>query len=229
MPDENVHSNHRERVKKKFSDFGFEGWYDHEVLEMMLFYAIPRCDTNPIAHALLKEFGSLSGVLDANVEQLKKIPGIGESAAIYISALGKMQSVYNRSKWKDSKSVFDNVTSAGLYCADYIGNETEEVLALILLDNQKCVKKSTILSRGVIDKVHIDIRKIVEHVVSVNAKHIVLCHNHPSGVLQPSYEDIEMTKNILKALKPLEIEMVDHIIVSGKGYTSMAERGLLQN
>ena len=229
MPDGNVHANHRERVKNKFSDFGFEGWYDHEVLEMMLFYAIPRCDTNPIAHALLKEFGTLSAVLDADVEQLKRIPGIGESAAIYISALGKLQSVYNRSKWNDAKTVFSNVTATGLFCADFIGNETEEVLALICLDSQKCVKKSTILSRGVIDKVHIDIRKIVEHVVSVNAKHIVLCHNHPSGVLQPSYEDIEMTKRILLALSPLEIELVDHIIVCGKGYTSMAERGLLEN
>ncbi len=229
MSKENVHANHRERVKKKFADFGFDSWYEHEVLEMMLFYVIPRCDTNPIAHALLKEFGTLSGVLDADVENLKKVSGVGENAAIYISALGKLQSVYNRSKWNDAKSVFGNSTSAGLYCADFIGNETEEVLALVCLDTQKCVKKRTILSRGVIDKVHIDIRKIVENVVSVNAKHIVLCHNHPSGVLKPSYEDIEMTKNILQALKPLEIELIDHIIVSGKGFTSMAERGFLEN
>ena len=229
MPDRGIHENHRERVKKKFSDFGFEGWYDHEVLEMMLFYAIPRCDTNPIAHELLKEFGSLSAVLDANAEQLEKIPGIGKSAAVYLSALGKLNKVYTRSKWNDSKTVLSNVTSAGLFCADFIGNETEEVLALVCLDSQKCIKKSTILARGVVDKVHIDIRKIVENVVSVNAKHVVLCHNHPSGVLQPSYEDIEMTKNILKALKPLEIEMIDHIIVCGKGYTSLAERGFLEN
>ena len=122
MAEVNTHVNHRERVKKKFSDFGFEGWYDHEVLEMMLFYAIPRCDTNPIAHALLNEFGTLASVLDADVEQLKKVPGIGENAAIYISALGKLQSVYNRSKWSDAKTVFSNVTSAGLFGADFIGN-----------------------------------------------------------------------------------------------------------
>ena len=229
MPDSNIHENHRERVKKKFSDFGFNGWYDHEVLEMMLFYAIPRCDTNPLAHALLDEFGSLSAVLDADIEALKKVKGIGENTAVYLSALGKLQGVYNRSKWSDTKSVFDNVASAGLFCADFIGNETEEVLGLICLDTRKNVKKSAILSRGVIDKVHIDIRKIVENVVSVNAKYIVLCHNHPSGILQPSYEDIEMTKNIAKALSPMEIELIDHFIVCGKGYTSMAERGFLEN
>ena len=229
MSEANTHAKHRERVRKKFSDNGFNGWYDHEVLEMMLFYAIPRSDTNPLAHELLKEFGTLSAVLDADIEALKKVPGIGESTAIYLSSLGKLQGVYNRSKWKDTKTVFDNVASAGLYCSDFIGNETEEVLGLICLDTKKNVKKSTILSRGVIDKVHIDIRKIVEHVISVNAKHIVLCHNHPSGVLQPSYEDIEMTRRIAKALLPMEIEMVDHFIVCGKGYTSMAERGFLEN
>lgn len=229
MEGENVHINHRDRVKKKFSDFGFEGWYDHEVLEMMLFYAIPRCDTNPMAHALLKEFKTLAQVLDADIEALKKVPGIGENAAVFLSALGKLQGVYNRSKWGDGKTVLDNVTSAGIFCSDFIGNEKEEVFALICLDNKKEVKKSTVLSRGVIDKVHADIRKIVENVVSVNAKYVILCHNHPSGILQPSYDDIEMTRHISKALSMMEIELVDHFVVCGKGYTSMAERGILEN
>lgn len=229
MTESNSHSNHRERVRKKFAEFGFDGFYDHEVLEMMLFYAIPRCDTNPIAHALLDEFGTLAQVLDADVDSLKKVDGIGESAAVYLSALGKIVGRYNRSRWEDTKSAFANVTSAGLWCADYIGNETEEVFALICLDTQKQVKKQVILARGVVDKVHVDVRKIAQHVVSVNAKYIVLCHNHPSGILQPSYEDIEMTGKLIAALKPLEIEIIDHFVVSGRGFTSMAERGLLKN
>ncbi len=226
---DNVHKQHRERVREKFLSAGFEGWHDHEVLEMMLFYVIPREDTNPIAHALIEKFGTLAQVLDASVEALLKVKGVGRQTAIYLNALGKMQKNYTRSKWSKNKSVLSNSTVTGLYCTDYIGNETEEVLAVVCLDSQNAVKHKEIISRGTIDRVDVSIRKIAETSFNVNARYIVLCHNHPSGIPHPSQEDIEITDLVVKALKPFDIEVFDHIIVGGESFSSMADIGLLNN
>lgn len=227
--DNNVHSSHRERIREKFKAMGFEGWYEHEILEMLLFYTIPRTDTNPIAHRLIEKFGSLAQVLDADVSALMKVDGIGESTALFISALGKLQAEYAKSKWPKNRAVFTNTTVAGLYCRDYIGNETEEVLAVICLDGQNAVKKREIISRGVTDRVDVSIRKIAESAFNADAKYIVLCHNHPSGIPHPSQKDIELTNTIAAALSPLNIELFDHIIVGGQSFSSMAERGLIKN
>lgn len=227
--DENIHKSHRKRVREKFSETGFEGWREHEILEMMLFYVIPRADTNPLAHTLIKKFGSLAQVLDADISALKKTEGVGEATAVYLKALGRLMPEYTKSKWPKNKTVFTNSTVAGLFCVDYIGNETEEVLAVICLDSQSAVKKKEIVSRGLVDRVDVSIRKIAEAAFSSGAKYIVLCHNHPSGVPHPSQQDIELTHSIIKALSPLNIELFDHIIVGGRSFSSMAERGLIKN
>lgn len=226
---DNVHKSHRERVRQKFSEVGFEGWREHEILEMMLFYVMPRIDTNPIAHRLIEEFGSLAGVLEAQHSALTKVSGIGSETATYICALGKLQSEYGKSKWEREKVIFASSATAGRYCVDYIGNETEEVLGVVCLDTAYSVKNRKIISRGMIDRVDVNIRRIVETAFASSAKFLVLCHNHPSGGCIPSQQDIDVTNSIVSALKPLDIELCDHIVVGGGGFTSMAERGYIKN
>ena len=189
----NVHESHRERVREKFKSGGFEGWCDHEILELLLFYAIPRADTNPIAHRLIDRFGTLSGVLDADVTALLEVDGIGTSTACYI------------------------------------GSESEEVLAVICLDAKNQVKSKRIISRGMSDRVDVSIRKIVQAAFDAKVNYVVLCHNHPSGSAHPSQQDIDMTNAVAAALRPLDIELCDHIVVGGDTFTSMADRGFIKN
>ena len=113
---ETVHDNHRERVRQKFAAQGFTGWHDHEILELFLFYVMPRVDTNPTAHALIDEFGTLAQVLDADVDALKRVRGVGETTALYLHALGRLPSVYAQSKWDGKKTVLLNATATSLFC-----------------------------------------------------------------------------------------------------------------
>ncbi len=224
---ETVHDNHRERVRQKFAAQGFTGWHDHEILELFLFYVMPRVDTNPTAHALIDEFGTLAQVLDADVDALKRVRGVGETTALYLHALGCLPSVYAQSKWDGKKTVLSNATATSLFCIDFIGHASDEVMGLICLDTQRQVKKKLLLSQGLVDSVEVSIRRIAEAAMGVNARYVVLCHNHPSGMAAPSYTDIETTKSIAKALSPLNIEVLDHIVVGGKTAYSMAEAGKL--
>ena len=224
---ETVHDNHRERVRQKFAAQGFTGWHDHEILELFLFYVMPRVDTNPTAHALIDEFGTLAQVLDADVDALKRVRGVGETTALYLHALGRLPSVYAQSKWDGKKTVLSNATATSLFCIDFIGHASDEVMGLICLDTQRQVKKKLLLSQGLVDIVEVSIRRIAEAAMGVNARYVVLCHNHPSGMAAPSYTDIETTKSIAKALSPLNIEVLDHIVVGGKTAYSMAEAGKL--
>lgn len=225
----NVHESHRERVREKFKSGGFEGWCDQEILELLLFYAIPRADTNPIAHRLIDRFGTLSGVLDADITALLEVDGIGMSTACYISALGRLPAEYLRSKWSGEKISLSNSTAAGRYCTDYIGSESEEVLAVICLDAKNQVKSKRIISRGMSDRVDVSIRKIVQAAFDAKVNYVVLCHNHPSGSAHPSQQDIDMTNAVAAALRPLDIELCDHIVVGGDTFTSMADRGFIKN
>ncbi len=226
----NVHKSHRERVREKFCNGGFEGWCGHEILELLLFYTIPRADTNPIAHRLIDRFGSLAGVLDADVNALMQVDGIGLNTACYLSALGHLPAEYMRSKWETDKTALSNSTAAGRYCADYIGSESEEVLAVVCLDAKNQVKSKRIISRGSADRVDVSIRKIVQAAFDAKVNYVVLCHNHPSGSSHPSQQDIDMTNEVASALRPLDIELCDHIVVGGGGgFTSMADRGFIKN
>ncbi|MDP4133002.1 MAG: DNA repair protein RadC [Bacillota bacterium] len=227
MVDKNPHGSHRERVREKYLQQGFEGWHEHEVLEMLLFNGLPRVDTNPLAHALLDEFGTLAQVLDADVTALMKVPGIAKNTAIYLNMLGKLQGVYCRSKWHDGNNILPNSTAVGLFCVDYIGNEIDEVVAILCLDSKKSLKKAAIISKGIVDRAPVHIRKIAEVALSVNARFVVLCHNHPSGNPNPSGEDKELTRMVSCALAPLNIDLIDHIVVGGKSFISMAEAGIM--
>ena len=220
-----MHEGHRERVKRRFRQEGLDSFSDIQALELLLFYVIPRVDTNPIAHALLDHFGSLSQVLEASPEELMKVPGIGENAAVFLTLIPQMGRFYMVDRANHVK-----VLPTLEQCADYLvphffGRKLETVFILCLDAKCKllCCKE---LGEGGTNSAGVSIRKIVETAIGVNATTVVLAHNHPSGIALPSREDVETTRRLAQALDAVGIILADHIIVADEDFVSLADSRL---
>ena len=216
-----MHEGHRARVKKRFLEEGLDSFSDIQALELLLFYVIPRSDTNPIAHALLDHFGSLSQVLEADVEELQKVKWVGENAAVFLSLIPQMGRFYLVDRTKQA-SVLPTLDSCAQYLLPrFFGRKTETVFLLCLDAKCKllCCKE---VGQGGTNSTGISIRKIVETAIGINASTVVLAHNHPSGLAVPSPEDIQTTRQIAQALRAVEITLADHIIVADDDYVSIA-------
>ncbi len=220
------HGGHRQRMKDKFLNNGLDAFHDVNVLEMVLYYAVPQKDTNPMAHHLLNEFGSLAAVFDASVEDLETRGKLTQNAATLlkmIPAVARRQQI--------SKASFETILNTTQRCGDYLVpfffNETEEVVYLLGLDAKckalGCVK----LFSGTVNYANLSVRRVVETALNMKATSVVLAHNHTSGIAVPSQEDIQTTKAVGHALDLLGILLVDHIVVADGDYVSMAESGLL--
>lgn len=216
-----MHEGHRQRVRQRAREEGLDHFSDVQVLELLLYYVIPRVDTNPIAHRLLSHFGSLSQVLEASIEELCKVEGIGENAALFLTMIPQMGRYYlvNRSGQATVLTTLDQ-------CAQYLmprffGRKVETVFLLCLDAKCKvlCCKE---LGQGETNSTGISIRRVVETALGVNASTVVLAHNHPSGLAVPSAQDIQTTRRIAQALKAVEITLVDHIVVADDDYVSIA-------
>lgn len=225
---ENPHVNHRKRVKERFAREGLEHFQPHQILEMILFYSTPRGDTNVIAHDLLKKFGSLSNVLEANPIDLMTVEGIGENSASFLSMLPSITQRYFADKWGE-KPVLDSSAKAGEYMVSLFIGYTYEIFYIICMDAQNKVNFSQIVQEGTINEAAIYPREIVDIVLRHQAHSVILAHNHPGGSLKPSTADIDVTHKIRKALEPISIQVIDHIIVAGSQYFSFAEKGLFSN
>ena len=221
----NLHEGHRARKKEQFLQHGLESFTDHEVLEILLYYAIPRRDTNEIAHRLIAAFGSLSNVFSASVQDLEKVEGVGEGAATLLTLLPaverriRAQSVPER--------ILNSTEKAGAYFAELLRYEKREMLYLINLDGKGRVLGGKCLSEGTVNMAPITVRQVAENALGAGASAILLCHNHPSGVALPSAADQVITRQIAEVLEPMGIALKDHIIVADGDYVSMAESGML--
>ena len=216
-----MHEGHRQRLKKRFLEEGLDGFTDVQALELLLFYGIPRVDTNPIAHALLDRFGSLSQVLEASPEELMKVPGVGENAALLLTLIPQMGRLYMVDR-TSAAQVLPTLESCAQYLVPrFFGRKTEAVFLLCLDAKCKllCCKE---VGRGGTNSTGISIRKVVETAMGVNASTVVLAHNHPSGLAVPSAEDIQTTRQIAQALGAVEIALADHIVVADEDYVSIA-------
>ena len=216
-----MHEGHRTRVKRRFLEEGLDSFSDIQALELLLFYVIPRADTNPIAHALLDHFGSLSQVLEAGVEELQKVKGVGENAAVFLTLIPQMGRFYLVDRTKQA-SILPTLDSCAQYLLPrFFGRKTETVFLLCLDAKCKllCCKE---VGQGGTNSTGISIRKVVETAIGVNASTVVLAHNHPSGLAVPSPEDIQTTRQIAQALRAVEITLADHIIVADDDYVSIA-------
>ena len=222
---ESIHKGHRQRLKERFLREGLDNFTDIQALELALFYAIPRKDTNPIAHALLDRFGSLDQVLDAQVEELAKVPGMGESAAVLLHLITEMGRYYLVSRSTQSK-VLPTLEDCASYLVPFFHGRRVETVFLLCLDAKCKVLCCKEVGEGSVNSAGISIRKIVETALGANARAVVLAHNHPSGVAIPSGEDVQTTRRIAAALQAVEIQLVDHIVVADADYVSMVQSGI---
>ncbi len=224
---ESIHAGHREKLKKRFLKHGLNSFEPHNVLELLLFYAIPRKDTNETAHRLLNRFGSISAVMDASVEELKKVDGIGENAAVLLKLIPHLSSLYLDDE--NSKAVLLNtVEKLGDYILPkFIGMTVEGVYLLCMDNRERLIHSEMISTGGTVNASSVTMRTIVEVAVRCQATKVVIAHNHPKGFAIPSESDVTATHAIAHQLQGIGIELKDHIIVSGNDYVSLAQSGML--
>lgn len=203
---------------------GLDDFAPHNVLEFLLFYSIPRGDTNPIAHRLIDAFGSLSGVFDATPEELMKVSGVGESTAILISMIPQMARKYLEDK-ADAVNVMGGCGDIGAYFLPKFVGRTNEALMMVSIDNKNKVISCSVVAEGTVDSAKVSRRKVMEEAMKVKATRVILAHNHPRGVAVPSAEDVAMTREIGRLFAQVGIELVDHIIIADDDYVSMAASG----
>ncbi len=212
----NPHAGHRERMYNKFLVSGFEGFPDHELIEMLLYSVIPRGNTNEQGHALLDRFGSIRGVVDASFEDIVNLPSVGEKSAMYIKLVAEFLRRYHSSNTKKDKfSTFEKV--GAFFVRKYIGMNKETVYVL-LLDNALNYIDCKDIYEGTVNGANLEIQKIAQYAYSKNATNVIIAHNHPGGILIPSFEDRQATLHLMNALETLGIDLVEHFIVSGKEY-----------
>ena len=222
---ENIHSGHRERLRKRFLQSGLAGFEDHTVLELLLFYAIPRSDTNGIAHRLIETFGGLDAVFGAPPEALMQVDGIGEKAAVLIRLSAEAARRARLSK-QDPHTVIRTSEDAAAVLIPQFMHLPDESVVLLCLDPKNRVIDAVTLTRGGPASASVDIRHIAEAAILRKATAVILSHNHPNGSPFPSEEDRETTAAVRGALAPLGIALLDHVIVAGEQYFSLADHDM---
>ena len=221
-----IHDGHREKMRQRFLKSGLDAFADHEALVLLLYYAIPRRDTNPIAHALMERYGSLSAVLAAPVEDLKKVEGVGESAAILLKLAPQL---YRKAKMSDAEqeTILSSVERVGAYLLERFAGEKNEVVYQLCLDRKGKLLVCKKLGEGGVASADLDIRRLVENALLTGASSVVLAHNHPSGVALPSRDDYAATDRAKTALAVVGVALTDHIIVADGDFVSMADSGYI--
>lgn len=222
MPSE--HDGHRARLKHRFLKTGLDDFEPHNLLELILFYSVPRKDTNPLAHRLINHFGSLSAVFDARPEELMKVEGVTENTAVLLSMLPQIARRYLEDK-VDPVNTITGFTDIGAYLLPKFIGRNVETMMLASLDNKNKIVSCSIIAEGESNKASVSRRKIMEEAIRVNAVRVILAHNHPQGFAIPSAEDIYMTEEVYALLKTVGIELVDHIIFAQDDFVSLVASG----
>jgi len=216
-----TYSGHRKRMKGKYRKGGFKGWLDYEILEFVLFYAIPRKDTKPIAKELLKRFKTIKGVLNADKKELKKISGISEHVSVFLNFLKDITvrymegGLYKKDLLSSPDLVFNYLKASS--------NVIDEEFKAIFLNSRNRLLAIETIQKGTVNKSAVYPRKIVERALYNHAVGVIVAHNHPGGGLRPSADDYNITKALRLALKTVDISLLDHIIIGGDGYFSFRE------
>ena len=216
---ENQAAGHRERMKKKYSENGEGAFYDYQLLEMLLFFSIPRKDTKPIAKELLEVFGSMDDLLNASIEQITAVKGVGPETARLIKLSGD---IYKRSlDSKEKQTAIGGIKEAGSYFRKLLENEQTEKCAVMMLNNGGKLQFSGILGECSMDTPDVPLMKMAKLISSRRASVIVIAHNHPNGIAEPSAADISTTLMIMDFLNKLDAVLADHVIVGTNGTYSM--------
>lgn len=223
----NIHKGHRERVKDEFRKNGLDHFQHHKILEFLLFYSIPRGDTNPAGHKLLERFGSFSGVFDAPVEMLEEVEGIGRETATFIKLVSEVIRKYMDDHTSQIDTLLDIEAAKEYMRYKFLCRTTEHILMICLSNNGKIIY-SDILAEGSPETVSISPAKLVKTALRANASRVILAHNHPNGICNPSGRDLGTTSVMFQELRRVDIKLEDHIIVAPDGIYSMKENGLIK-
>lgn len=226
MADTDDNAGHRARLRKRLAEGGGEALLDHELIEYLLALAIPRRDTKPLAKALLREFGSLSGVLTADGDALKRIDGMGETsiAAVKIAEAAAIRMVRDP---VTARPVLANWQALLDYLRADMAHHAIERFRVLHLDTKNMLIRDEVMSRGTVDQAAVHVREVIKRALDFGAAAIILVHNHPSGDPSPSRADIDITRAIAAAGKPMGIAVHDHLIVGAQGHVSLRAQGLI--
>lgn len=223
----NLHEGHREKLRQRFVEEGLSAFEDHQVLEMILFYTIPRKDTNALAHRLIEKFGTLENILDASPEVLVSESEVNKNTAVFLSMIPQLARRYLLQK-QGKKPVLDSSPKAGKFITSLFIGKNYEAFYVCCLNSQNQLNYAALVHEGTINEAPVYPRLIVETALRYQASSVILAHNHPGGSLKPSTADIEVTRRICDALGTISIIVVDHMIVAGDSYFSFAENSLMQ-
>ena len=207
------HGGHRQRIRERFMQEKLTTFAPHEALEMLLYYAIPRRDTNPLAHRLIEHFGSFQAVLEADTAALARVEGMGEQAAVLISMLLPLMRIYLTEKWAPKQPIRD-YAQIDRYCAALFTGASEEQAYVLALDAKLRLKGCELLSEGSAASVEVNPRRLIAVLLKYGATGAVVTHNHLSDSAAPSMEDADMTKMLTDLLEKMQIRLYDHIIVA---------------
>ena len=220
-----LHDGHRQRCKRRYLAAGAEGMDDHQLLELLLFFAIPRQDTNETAHRLVRQFGSMQGVLRASADELMTVDGVGENAAVLLRLAGDMALRARCSAMP--QTVLNSTERTGVYFMELLAGEKKELLYQVCLDGKGKLLSCRCISKGSVGASPVYVRQVVENALLSDASAVVLAHNHPSGVALPSENDRAVTLWVRDALNTMDIRLLDHIIVADGDFVSMNQSGYL--
>ena len=214
---------HRSRIKEKYEKSGLHGWHDYEVLELALSYSIARKDTKGIAKELLGKFKTLNGVLDADSKALQSIKGLSKHSALFLKLLKDVSALYME-KGLHKRDLLSDPQAVCAYLKVALKGLSDEVFCMIFLDGRNQLIERETLKTGTVNRAVVFPRKIVERALYHHAVSVIVAHNHPSGALEPSQEDRDITRAIKEALKTVDITLLDHIIIGGNGYLSFSDK-----
>lgn len=219
------HEGHRQRMKERFLVNGLDGFSDHEILELLLFYAIPYRDTNPLAHELTKRFGSWRQVVGADYRDLLTVPGVTPHVATLLTLVGRSAARYYRDLTEGDVVQLYDTTDMIEYVVPWFIGEKDESVVMVSLDNKRKLLNATRIFEGSVNSAQFNVRLAVQQALRDNATQIVLAHNHPNGLCFPSAADVATTKHMMEVLAPLDICLIDHLIVADADCMCMSRVG----
>lgn len=221
---ESIHAGHRERLRSRFLAEGLDSFNEINALELLLFYCVPRKDTNELAHRLIRYFGSYVNVLSASYDELKKVDGVSDNIATYLTLQGAAVRYYMLNRKQDGV-VLKTMQECGRFLQPYFVGKQNETVFLLCLDAKCKVLCCREVSEGSVNAASVSMRKIVDAAISSNATTVVLAHNHPSGLALPSQDDVITTQHVAKALEAVDVILADHLVMADDEFVSMVQSG----
>jgi DNA repair protein RadC len=220
-----IHDGHRQRLMARFREEGLDHFEPVQVLELLLFFCIPRRDTNEIAHELMNRFGSLARVMDASIPELMEVPGVGQNAATFLHVAKEAGRYYQVDSVRKGDMMRDSDDCGKYLLPRFIGRQKETVFLLCLNANCNVIACREV-GEGDLNAAVVSPRRVVEIALAERASTVVLAHNHPSGVALPSHEDVLVTQRLAAALRMVDVVLFDHLIVADDDYVSLVQSGL---